>query len=440
MDAGGIGHVGVAAASAAERWTSVRLPLLMPHTAHGCCTIEAGLESYTPPYFQAKDSVHVVVRFHSNTHTRKTAPPDYFSRGQQRRLLLLVLGCGLALVLVREATRPRNWAWLAGRSSADGPDQAEQGDRPPRHYNTRVRVRDSDPLPLGTYLIEPPAPAGEENGGKFFPGVRAEQFGAIRDHTHVRGAESNAWFNLFEVLDKADSAALAKQSLGRVGFVQLFEQPAHYRGKLVTVRGVAKRAFNMKAPKNDVGIDGYHQIWLFPQGGPMSPIVVCALEVPDGFPNSRLPEGKFKNISAEIEATGFFFKNWAYSTGNEILSAPMLMAKTIEWKKPSAANQANTRPRVSVGVMVAAVVGVAILAVIFAYLSGRPKRLAHEADTPAALEPAALRSLEALDSGGDIGAVLRSLAERDTHEEQSAAQRPKAAPPPTTVTLTGQDP
>jgi hypothetical protein len=54
---------------------------------------------------------------------------------------------------------------------------------------------------------------------------------------------------------------------------------------LVRFRGTLHRLEKMVAPANEYDIKDYWQGWLEPEGGPVSPIVVYFLRLPDGMPH-----------------------------------------------------------------------------------------------------------------------------------------------------------
>ena len=157
---------------------------------------------------------------------------------------------------------------------------------------------------------------------------------SIRDNTVFRGAERDAWFRMLEQLDQRDLAALRRESIGYVGFLQLYKQPEAYRGKLVTVAGTVRMGYYREAPENLYGIPGYYVFWLRPTGA-QSPIVVYCLEIPDGFPDvARLErDGQRPQLDEDVEFTGFFFKRWAYRAQDDTRLAPLILAKVPRWER-----------------------------------------------------------------------------------------------------------
>lgn len=147
---------------------------------------------------------------------------------------------------------------------------------------------------------------------------------AVRDDTVWRPEEREAWFRLLERLQSADEQSLARQSVGDVGFVQIFRQSQEYRGRMVTVRGTIWRAYRVAAPPNDLGITGYYLLWLRPADGTNLPIVVYALELPPGFPPLADEQVQLRH---EVEVHGFFVKRWVYRAQDGLNSAPLLLAK-----------------------------------------------------------------------------------------------------------------
>lgn len=152
---------------------------------------------------------------------------------------------------------------------------------------------------------------------------------AIRDDMVWRPEEQTAWFRSFEKLLALNAREASQQSAGTVSFVQLFRQSNEYRGRLVTVGGTAELAYQVRAPKNDLGIEHYFVFWLRPGDGSDSPIVAYALELPFGFPDVG---SDHTNLREEMTFTGYFFKRWAYGAHDGIRTAPLVLAKQPTWE------------------------------------------------------------------------------------------------------------
>lgn len=285
---------------------------------------------------------------------RRQPAPNYLSGALQRRLLLLVMALGLVLILMREAGKPQRWEWFNLLTSA-GPAGHEEA------VDTRLATPEDSDKPGVIYAPndadDAPLPAAA--GGRYFPGVDTRLLARVRDDTIFRQQDYESWFNLCDVLRRHSPEQIADASTGDVTFLQLFQQPAAYRGELVTVAGVIRRAGYRPAPQNDVGVEGYYQAWLQPLGTGSSPMVIYLLELPKDFPIGD-------QLDAEVTLTGFFFKRWAYAAQDTIRTAPVLLARNLTWHQPPVV------PREEPGVSpwlyaLAALVGVALAALAFRF-------------------------------------------------------------------------
>lgn len=193
---------------------------------------------------------------------------------------------------------------------------------------------------------------------------------AIRDNTIFRSAEHDAWFRMLEELDRRDAEELRQASTGHVGFLQLYRQPNVYRGKLVTVKGQLKLGHHRQSQANIYGITDYYHFWLVPTGS-TSPIKICCLEVPEGFPDVKgIEAGGEKPVLAEdAEFTGYFFKRWAYRAVDGTRLAPVVLAKIPQWEPETASPvMATELPSPALWTLIiggSCLLGIGVTAVIF---------------------------------------------------------------------------
>ncbi|MFM7844748.1 MAG: hypothetical protein ACKPEY_11025 [Planctomycetota bacterium] len=157
---------------------------------------------------------------------------------------------------------------------------------------------------------------------------------AIQDDMVQRPAEKAAWFRYFQEVREQDPGLLKSRSAGPTGFLPLYKQSADYRGKVVTVRGVVRLAYQVDAPPNRAGIASYYLLWIHPAGGPNSPLVVYCTELPAGFPaiKNKDRDRATTPLNEEVEITGIFFKRWAYESQGGIHVAPLLLARGPQWQ------------------------------------------------------------------------------------------------------------
>lgn len=277
-------------------------------------------------------------------------PRNYLSRREQHRVLFLVLSLGLVLILMCEAAKEKNWRWFADLDKNKGPQGV--GFLPGDKENAEME----------------PAPVVQREP---FPGVDEKLLETITDNTRFRNEENSAWFNLLGVLHRADESELRKSSIGRVSWLQLNDQSDEYRGELVTVKGTVRRAHRLDAPKNDEGIEAYYQLWLQPDDNPKQPIVVYCLQPPEAFPTGM-------ELREPARVVGFYFKRWLYKGKEDLQTAPVLLAKTIDWQeKPPLPVTDKKFPDAlnSIYVLVAVAALLSLLAILYImfYTRSRPR-------------------------------------------------------------------
>jgi hypothetical protein len=252
----------------------------------------------------------------------------------------------------------------------------------------------------------PPGPAapGDAAPSGYFPGVEPGALDAVRDNKPVGVAEWGAWLHLFDVLQHTDQATLRRKA-APVTYVQLLQQSSDYRGELVTMRGIVRRAHPAKTPRNEYGLTDYYQAWLWPSDHPQDPVVVWSLHLPEGFPIGM-------EVAEPVEVTGFHFKIFVYKSADGLVRrAPMLLAGNVRWTGAGSAGRGSAEaagaPALSarsLALLIGGAAGLAVLVAAIVYV--RTRRAAPEReDTPP--DEDALRQADA----GPGVAALQQLAE-----------------------------
>lgn len=233
----------------------------------------------------------------------------------------------LVFILMNEARKPRNWQWLWGGAIAASASIGEP-------VATRSESPDTD---------------------GYLSGIEPADLARVRDNSVFLSSETEVWDRWIQLINGVPQSALKRASIGHVGYVQLFHQTAEYRGRIVTVSGRVMRASYVVAPKNAARVEGYWQCWLFTGDRGASPVVVYALQMPDGFPTGM-------EINEQVEFTGLVYKRWAYQSGGGIRLAPLLLAKLGAWT-PSAPEMRTALPGLRVivsAIVIAAVLGIGV--------------------------------------------------------------------------------
>jgi hypothetical protein len=296
-------------------------------------------------------------------NVRPMAPPNYFSRRVQQRLLTLLGLLLLVLILMDRARQPGSWTWLWHVT----------GQAPPTAAPEVSAV--SDPS-------MDPGPASPEH---WPPGVGTSTLRDVRDDSHFRAAEQDVWFTLWGVLRDTPSDELRARSGGPASYLQIYRQTDAYRGQLVDLRGTIRRAHHVTAPENSLGIEQYTQCWLFLDGGPREPIVVYVLDPP-----ATLPEGM--TLAEPVQLTGIVYKRWSYQAADRLAVAPVLLAKDLTLLAvPSATAAPPSSPpnRQSTFLLVATTAGAAVLitAVAFRYSAHRYRSTQRKEQLPDTISP-----------------------------------------------------
>src|SRR4029453_9464685 len=221
---------------------------------------------------------------------------DYTSRGTKLWLFAMLAAVMLVLAVAERALDPDFRRWLATGGQMARSNQEIDTRLPPQP----IVASEPDSFAAGA---TPPPPTGWE-----------EALSRVEDDTlFLRPAERVAWQLLEQRVQETDPAELKRESLGEVGFAQLFHQPEVYRGRVVTIRGTVMSALQIDLDGDDPGRERY-VLWVMPAGGPNSPLVVYARAMPTGFPFiPRQLGGRLTKIREEVSVTGLMVKRGPFS-------------------------------------------------------------------------------------------------------------------------------
>lgn len=282
----------------------------------------------------------------------------------RRLLIALILLLGVVFILSEWAMQPGAWRWLD--RLADSSEEAPAGG-----IDNRLHAVPQDDLTLDSFVIDKPDSKEEDTDRRkgYFSGVDTALLDSVKDNTFFSLADRECSLNLLDVLDKTDERKLRKASEGRVTYAQLFRQPAHYRGRLVTISGVVRRVNRVELPENKYDIRHYFKVLLYPKIIPPSPVIVYCLRLPKGFTIGM-------DVSEEVEVTGFFFKRCAYRAKDSLRTAPTILAKTLQWQKRPAMVK---EPAVDGRKLIPAAIAAALLALLtawYVYMHTKPSHRA----------------------------------------------------------------
>ena len=238
------------------------------------------------------------------------------------KALLIVLLLGVIIIIITEATMHSDrWAWMTQET---------------------IPGEETEIKPLEQRV--------------YYPGVDQDALKNVIDNSYWVSSDYPAWKNLIEILRDVPQSELNKYSFGHVPFVQLKSTPKTFRGVLINVRGNARQCVPIKQTNKDLGIENIYQIALSPDSSPSEPIIINSISIPPGFPTGEDIEPQ------RIECTGFFLKRWVYPAQEDVMAAPLIMAKGFSWQEPVKASKSDGEPSSWL------ILGVTILGAIVFYI------------------------------------------------------------------------
>jgi hypothetical protein len=303
---------------------------------------------------------------------RKPSGPLFLDRRFKRSLGALVLIVAVLIVVAGAIERPGLVGWLVGKPS----------ETPQAKVDTRLRMAAGAPLDPDVFIARADGPAAPPAAGPApFPGVDADKVAQIEDDTlwMWKGDERDLHRHLLAALRKAGDDALAGAE--RTSHLQLFNQPDAYRARPVRIKGTVLRAEWRKLADNAEGLGGYYDLVVLPEDNHDELIFVHALQTPPGFP------ARFE-MREPVELSGLFYRRLAYRAQDTLRVAPLVLARTVEWRPPLAEPEPAMGPVQVLAILLGAAL-LALLAVAAVFRGREPKlpkhlaRFQREKDGPA---------------------------------------------------------
>jgi hypothetical protein len=295
---------------------------------------------------------------------RRTARRPLPAPRPSRLLFYLILSMGVVVILADWARRPQSWRWLDRLSVPAGKTAAAPIDN-------RLPVGALSEAPADGFIIpqnQSPSETDADRREAATLGMTPAQIKAIRDDAVASRAEEARMLAVFAALEKTPDATLKSESLGLTSYAQLYRQPAEYRGRVVSVSGVVRRVNRLAMLPNNYGLpEHFYQVWLFPDDNPSAPLVACCLRLPPGFPTGL-------KVEEQAEVTGVFFKRWPYEAADGLRTAPTLLAKTLQWRRPAPLPEQQPVNAGAIPWVVLAAVGLTLLTTLWIYWRTKPPR------------------------------------------------------------------
>lgn len=267
--------------------------------------------------------------------------------------MILVGSLGLVIVLMMRAADPETWRWIAPDQAAEEVSPDAPAQVPQNQIEVPRKAVASDNGTEGEFRVvehRPPATPytlggnRKENADQGHSRVWAspEALALVEDSSPFRASDFEAWSQIFDSMRDANSQDLLAKHAPLVHFGQLFQQSKLYRGKLVTIEGTVRRCVKLPPNPLDERAGNLWQLWVF-SGGDNSPIVVYSMNLPEGF-----PVGNEIHETASFQAV--YFKKWVYAAKGGTMSAPLLLAKNVNWQAPATVEREITGREIAVGI------------------------------------------------------------------------------------------
>jgi len=147
----------------------------------------------------------------------------------------------------------------------------------------------------------------------------------VRDRRSLGAGDREAFYQLLAAVERTKQYHIRARASGQFDVADVLRHPGEYHGRLLNLRGSARRCAKIIVSDPDVrarfGIDHYYEIYILVElerqivykdqqtGKSVTfqrfPVAVCTRQLPPG-----MPEGD--DIHQAVDISGVFFKLWAY--------------------------------------------------------------------------------------------------------------------------------
>lgn len=108
-------------------------------------------------------------------------------------------------------------------------------------------------------------------------------------------------------------------------YVDLFQNPEVWHGKLLTLKGHVRHVVSYPADEILFGKNKMlHELWLFTDDSQHNPAVIVTPHLPSDFPTDA-------SVIDSVSVTGCFLKRYVYGSQDSARIAPLLLAGRVNW-------------------------------------------------------------------------------------------------------------
>ena len=228
----------------------------------------------------------------------------------------------------RQRSQEQDYHGDHGRLHAAGFTNIALGDPSTRRVSHEVQLRVRQ---LGAGIPGDCRASGQELGKN--GAIDKDLLGGVEDGAPSRNADElrrESGLRYLLVQSRKLSAAEFCESDARTDltFVHLWEEPAKYRGQLITLRGRLRRLvrYDPTPLAAKEGVPDLYEGWLYADGNYSNPFCILASEIGPGLQPGQ-------KIDREVTFSGYFFKKYRYPAGDGWRDAPLLIGRSIELTK-----------------------------------------------------------------------------------------------------------
>jgi hypothetical protein len=287
---------------------------------------------------------------------RDRKPAPFLARKDRSRIVRLSVAFVMIVLAIKVAADPATWVWMFPRDPAKGHAAASLDDV---RYDVSL---EDEPLRADEFRSDTNSSSAASNAtddvGLLFSNVTLAD---VEDDTlSLRKADRVAYHAVLDRLRAADERDIESAADPSGTFPAVMTEPAHFRGRVVSIRGTARRILEIPATSaNSQEAGRLYELWVFTPDSGDNPWRVVATDIPKGLPRGLLEDG------VPVRIAGVFFKRQGYETQAHALHvAPLLLAKTVHRVRPAGRRLAEFDPTpwlIGAGIAVAVVLALAFI-------------------------------------------------------------------------------
>jgi hypothetical protein len=287
---------------------------------------------------------------------RDRKPAPFLARKDRSRIVRLSVALVMIVLAIKVAADPATWVWMFPHDPAKGRAAPSLDDV---RYDVSLEDEPlrADEFRSDTNSSSTASDATAAEGLLFSDATLAD----VEDDTlTLRKSDRVAYHAVLDRLRAADEREIESAADPSGTYPAVMTEPAHFRGRVVSLRGTARRILEIPASDANSQESGrLYELWVFTPDSGDNPWRIVATDIPEGLPRGLLDNG------VPVRIAGVFFKRQGYETQAHALHvAPLLLAKTVHRVRPAGRRLAEFDPTpwlIGAGIALAALLTLAFI-------------------------------------------------------------------------------